>query len=395
VTSSTDRSPPKVLFVGHAASRSGAPILLLQFLRWLKANSDLRFDAIVVADGPLLDEMRAVAPTAVLEKWPSLPERAVRKLAGAERWSKWQDQRFQRGIAKGGYDLAYVNTVVPGREIGLISELGIPVVCHVHELDFAMMQMVGEPGIRRLIPRVTHFIAASNAVGDYLRERWAIPEAKVSVIHEFTSAPSAPDNGELRRRTRAELGVSDAEVLVGSCGTLDWRKGADLFLQVARLVSAQGVSPAIKFVWVGANPSHPDTQRFLHDVRAAGLEQSVHVIPAVAEPNRYYQAMDVFALTSREDPFPLVMLEAATAGLPVVCFAGSGGGPEFVEGDAGLAAPYLDVDAFTQHVVALASDANARRVLGAAGNRKVYDRYTIAVQAPKLRDVIWRFSRQG
>ena len=395
MTSSTDSSPRKVLFVGHAASRSGAPILLLQFLEWLKANSDLRFDAMVVADGPLLDAMRAVTTTEVIEQWPSLPARAARKLVGAERWSKRQDRRFQRAIAKGGYDLAYVNTVVPAREIGLISELGIPVVCHVHELDFAMMQMVGEPGMRRLIPQVTHFIAASNAVGDYLRERWAIPEAKISVIHEFTLPPKLADDAELRRRTRAELGVSEAEVLVGSCGTLDWRKGADLFLQVARLVSARRKSPVIKFVWVGASPSHPDSNRFRHDVRAAGLEQSVRVIDAVAEPSRYFQAMDVFALTSREDPFPLVMLEAAMAGLPVVCFSGSGGGPEFVERDAGLVAPYLDIDAFAQRVLALAGDAHDRRALGDAGRRKVSDRYTITLQAPKLLDVISRIARRG
>lgn len=395
MTSSKDKSAKKVLFIGHAASRSGAPILLLQFLAWLKTNSNLRFDAKVVLDGPLLEDMRAVAPTEVIDKVPSVSARVARKLVGADRWSERGNKTFQRAVARGAYDLVYVNTIVPAREIGLISALGIPIVCHVHELDFAMMQMVGEAGIQRLIPAVTHFIAASNAVGDYLHERWTIPRAKISVIHEFTSPPERTlENAELRRRTRAELGVKDAEILVGSCGTLDWRKGADLFLQVARLVSARGISPAIKFVWVGANPSHPDTKRFLHDVRVAGLDGSVRVIDAVPEPNRYFQAMDVFALTSREDPFPLVMLEAAMAGLPVVCFAGSGGGPEFVEADAGLVAPYLDIDAFAQHVLALAADATARHTLGAAGRAKVTDRYTIAIQAPKLLGVISRFMRQ-
>ena len=362
-------------------------------MAWLKANSDLRFDAMVVADGPLLADMRALTATSVIEKWPSLAERAARKLVGGERWSKRSDRRFQRAIAKGGYDLAYVNTIVPAREIGLISELGIPIVCHVHELDFAMMQMVGETGIQRLIPHVTHFIAASGAVGDYLRARWTIAASKISVIHEFTSPPPPTSgNSDDRRRTREELGIAADEVLVGSCGTLDWRKGADLFLHVARLISSQAVAPAIKFVWVGANSSHPDTKRFLHDVRAAGLENSVGVVEATTEPWRYYAAMDMFALTSREDPFPLVMLEAAAAGLPIICFEGSGGGPEFVQTDAGYAAPYLNVEAFAARVRDLAADPAGRQHLGAAARNRVTSRFTIELQAPKLRAVIERFT---
>ena len=39
----------------------------------------------------------------------------------------------------------------------------------------------------------------------------------------------------------------------------------------------------------------------------------------------WFSAADVFALTSREDPFPTVVLEAISAGLAVVAFAGSGG----------------------------------------------------------------------
>src|SRR5438067_2390675 len=98
--------PKKILFIGHAASRSGAPILLLQFLAWLKAHSDLTVDAMVVNDGPLLGDMRSVTSTEVIETWPSLPARAARKLVGRDRWARRQDKVFQQMIAKRGYDLA-------------------------------------------------------------------------------------------------------------------------------------------------------------------------------------------------------------------------------------------------------------------------------------------------
>jgi glycosyltransferase involved in cell wall biosynthesis len=109
---------------------------------------------------------------------------------------------------------------------------------------------------------------------------------------------------------------------------------------------------------------------------------------SVQDPSEVFAAMDIFALTSREDPFPLVMLEAAARELPIVCFAQSGGGPEFVADDAGLIAPYLDADRFADHVLFLAENAELRARLGAAGDRRVREHYSVDVQAPKLQAVI-------
>lgn len=79
----------------------------------------------------------------------------------------------------------------------------------------------------------------------------------------------------------------------------------------------------------------------------------------------YYCAMDIFALPSREDPFPLVMLKAGAYGLATVCFAHSGGGPEFVSEDSGLIADYLDTQQFAAHVIQLCEQSALRRAVGA------------------------------
>src|SRR5262249_10876216 len=111
-------------------------------------------------------------------------------------------------------------------------------------------------------------------------------------------------------------------------------------------------------------------------------------LKSVEDPSNVFAAMDIFALTSREDPFPLAMLEAATHRLPIVCFSQSGGGPEFVGEDAGVVAPYLDVDRFDDHLLSLAESSDLRARLGSSGARRVHDRYSIDVQAPKLKAVI-------
>jgi glycosyltransferase involved in cell wall biosynthesis len=108
--------------------------------------------------------------------------------------------------------------------------------------------------------------------------------------------------------------------------------------------------------------------------------------------------MDAFALTSREDPFPLVMLEAGMHGLPTVCFESSGGGPEFIGEDAGCAVPYLDLEHFSAALRSLQEAPELRHRMGDSARLKVEREYSVAYQGPKLVRCIERCfgaARQG
>lgn len=55
----------------------------------------------------------------------------------------------------------------------------------------------------------------------------------------------------------------------------------------------------------------------------------IHLVPVKTDAKPYFEMADVFFLSSREDPFPLVMLEAASLGIPMVGFRGTGGIEDF------------------------------------------------------------------
>ncbi len=380
----------KILFISHSADRTGAPMVLLYFLQWLKANTDLAFDVLVGDSGELLPDFRALAPTRVLDWRPSLRGRLLRKILGPDRYSQWQNMLFQRRFRGRAYDLVYANTVCNLREMALLSDLGLPVICHVHELHLSLDFFAGHDAFLKIAPRIQHFIADAKAVREYLLKDWSIPESKISLVHAFVidRRIDVDWKRETRAITRRKLGVSENEILVGACGTLDWRKGTDLFVQVARLVRHSEGGEKIRFLWVGGKAGTADFVKFQHDVKFCGLSEAVTVIETCPNYLDYFAAMDIFALTSREDPFPLVMLDAASLELPMVCFAESGGGPEFIGEHAGLAAPYLDVSSFAEHVLTLARNPEMRRQIGAVAAQKVRSRFTVEHQAPKLLNVI-------
>lgn len=380
----------KILFISHEASRTGAPILLLQFMKWLKSNTDFSFSIIVCETGPLLSEFQALGETYVIKPRFNLIERVIGRVFGYAFLRQVMDNRLKKWCRKQKCNLVYVNTVCPIRQMELLACEGYPVICHVHELDYILQAAVGYEAFARIIPLINHFIAGSKAVQDYLTTRWHIPTANSTLVHEFT-LPTKAQRFKSREAMRMELGLTNGDILVGTCGTLDWRKGADLFIQIANYVQKDPTGAKLHFLWIGGDKKSFEYARFMHDLSACGLNKRVTVIEPCPNYLDYISAMDIFALTSREDPFPLVMLDAAALGLPMVCFEASGGGPEFAGNDAGMVAPYLDTATFAKNILSLAADKEARQRLGAMAARKLDQNFTVDMQAPKLLEVINRF----
>lgn len=382
---------PRILFVSHAATRNGATILLLHLLRWLRANTNYELEILVNGSGDLVDEFKAIGRTIVwrnpaffLEALPQ-KQRAVWKPKLESHCLNWR-------MTGRSYDLVYFNTAAVANQVPVLAARGRTVLWHIHELEYALRLTMGEALIKKLFPLATRFVVVSESVRHTLANTFGLAADRMDLINGFVSIPtaSAEEIRARRQRIRRDLGWPEDAFVVGGCGGLGWRKGTDVFLQIAERMCKGANSENVRFLWVGGGGGGDEALRFDYDLRSLGLADCCRCVPTTAEVMDYYHAMDVFALTSREDPFPLVMLEAGACQLPTVCFAGSGGGPEYVGADAGLIAPYLDIAAFVAHLEALRVSPELREKLGAAAARKVQTQHVVEVQGPKLLDSINR-----
>ncbi|MEL7209683.1 MAG: glycosyltransferase, partial [Actinomycetota bacterium] len=184
-----------------------------------------------------------------------------------------------------------------------------------------------------------------------------------------------------RAAARTRLGLDPDGDLVAGVGAGSWRKGIDLFLQVAAKVRAER-GDDVRFAWVGPVDDPDETG---HDLRALGLDDAVTLVGEVEDPAPWFDALDVLLLTSREDPFPLVVLEAGLAARPVVSFT-NGGAPEVIEPDGGAVVGYLDIDAMAAATADLLADDAARTAAGEALQDRVRARHVTRVGAPAM----WR-----
>lgn len=378
-------SPPRILFISHSASRNGATILLLHLLRWLKTQVDWEIEVLVNGRGPLLDEFRSIGKTMILRS-PAAFMCVFPQHCRIELQRYLETQQMKVLLSGRRFDLIYANTSATWPQVSVLAERAPALLWHIHELGYALRLSIGEDRINKAFLDATRFVAVSNSVWDALTREFNVPNDKVDIINGFVPLPnlSSEEQRSRGKLVRNMLGWPEDAFVVGGCGSVGWRKGTDLFLQIAHAVNLMGGYEKVRFLWVGGDDQGQESLEFAHDMRALGLQEYCRRISTTAEVSNLYCAMDVFALTSREDPFPLVMLEAGGCRVPVVCFEGAGGGAEFAGEEAGLIAPYLDVTTFASHIMKLHDTPDLLKHLGESALRKVQTYHSIEVQGPKL-----------
>jgi glycosyltransferase involved in cell wall biosynthesis len=265
-----------------------------------------------------------------------------------------------------------------------------PVVCHVHELPGAVRRRVPARDVAMMVARTDRFLAVSDAVRAGLVAELGVDRDRVQVVHGFLERElldTGRDDGA-RATARTELGIDLGAFVVGGAGRADWAKGADRFVEIAaRLRSAAGED--FQAVWVGA--VKPGQRADLaSDARDAGVADAVRFVGERDVAPRCFSAFDVLALTSREDSYPLVMLECAALGIPTVCFADGGGAPEFVGDGGGVVVPAGDLDGFARALAGLAADPDERRRRGLRARDLVASKHTVDEVAPQILEAMER-----
>ncbi len=381
------QSPQTVLFVSHDASRTGAPIFLLRLLRWLRDHHEILFRILVVSPGEMLPEFESIGRTHVLERQSRLQRACLRFNIPFGNDGHYL-QSLRKSLSESNIALIYSNTTATGKALDYLSFLDCPVICHVHELEQAIRQCDRDGNLDLVKRHASSYVAVSHAVKQNLVAMHGITEDKIKVIHGFIPTDgrllerAGPSNGAVRR----ELRIPRNARLVCACGSIAPRKGPDLFLQVADRLTKAHRGLSVHFVWIGGNKQQVKAMR--KQAQELSRQDVVHFIGSRPDVGPYYEAADVFLLPSREDPFPLVMLEAALRGKPIVCFENSGGAPEFVQHDAGFVVPGFDVDEMARKSALLLTSDELRRNMGESGRRRVLHRHDIDVSAPQIAAII-------
>jgi glycosyltransferase involved in cell wall biosynthesis len=264
-------------------------------------------------------------------------------------------------------------------------------ISHVHELETGLAHRLTAEQRESLLGGADAVFVVADAVGANLIARHGVNSGRVFkhpgvVPIAGVTTPSVLDRG----RSRIERGLPENALIVGTAGTIDWRKAVDLFLRVAWYVVRQERATLAHFVWLGGTPE--TIRRAEQEAKRLGLGHVVHFVGVQADPLEWFRLFDAFVLPAREDPFPLVCLEAAAMGCPIVAFD-NGGIPELLVRGAGEVVSYPDVEEFAVQVGALLDDEGRRRAMGEQGRTLIETEFDVSVLAPRWWSDIERWLR--
>jgi glycosyltransferase involved in cell wall biosynthesis len=359
----------KILFISNNATRTGAPYVLLLFLKWLrKENKKIIVDIVFLEGGDLLDDFNEVIDVRysysdILIK-KSFVNRLYSYLLRKINKNNTRKNRYIKNIANQQYDIIYANTIASVSFATLLKKncCNQPkLIAHIHELDTTIKEYL--PNFDEHIPYIDLFISVSQVVMQHLNSDWGINPLQNHLVYEFSDKEARKDE-------------DDKKVFeVGAAGMVNWRKGDDLFIQVANYLKIRYPEIKIKFTWVG-QLYHKQKNIIEADLEKANLKETVFFVGEQTKPEIYYKDFDVFLMTSREDPFPLVCIEVGKMGIPIICFEKATGTAEILVDGGGFIVPYLDVVAMAEKLLLYYNDITLRKKDGDL-NRVNFSKFTV------------------
>jgi len=372
---------------------------------WLtRGLKDMGCDTLLVAGvvPPGEEDMSYFAEAAGVE--PFIIREMSREVSLKDSLTTW---RLFRLMLRERPDIVHTHTAkagTVGRVAGLMYRFATPTILlgrprrclfvhtyhgHVFHSYYSPLKTRAFLNIERLLARLaTHrIIVVSRQQQREINENFRVGRREQFSVVPLGIDLSAYENWQARRpRLRAELKASEADVLVGIVGRLTEIKNHAMFLQAAarlKELTPRNVAARVRFVIVGDGNLRSKLEA---EGTSLGLGEDVLFLGTRADPEDFYPAFDILALTSLNEGTPLTLIEGMANSRPVIATDVGGvvdlvGAPvSEMDGYAlcerGLLVKSEDVEGFARGLARLIEDEALRRELGKRGREFVLQHHS-------------------
>jgi len=406
----------RVAFLGKSASRGGSQRELSCIVKYLDKS---RFEPMVLLPegGDLLDDFKRHAATHVysesevpqedsvrapemesilnrfargLRKKPHEPtlDRVSIRLAKQRDWAVKLITAFQPHLIYRQYHFS-----IP--HFDSLEGLNIPSVQPVLLYGVAFAHLSDED-LRRIINRSVTFVCRGKKVRDYVHGCWGVPLDRIAMnctgldLEVRDEQMKSPD-----RLRRADIGLDEDAVVVATSGSFHYRKGVDIWVEVAALLRARYPGKKLKFMWIGGSEGQRTLTLYGSAVTSLVSEYGLTDDVIFAGDQRYVypylDACDIYVQPSRDDAFPHATLEAMAVSKPVVA------SPEGVAREPYAQHALVRVDEYSPEALAdgvskLIESPGLRQKLGQLGSQVVETHFNVAESVRRFEEILMKAS---
>ena len=349
----------RIIVVSHDAHPHGAQLLALSMVRSLKVDLHLEVEVVLLGEGRLREDFSRLA--------------VVHDL-GLRSFSNGDVERITRSLVNRGFLRAIINTTVSGRIVPIFTDLGIDCICLIHELPGIIRGRGLEQEALDIAKFAKFIVFPAQIVAEGFSQFAAVHPSKINIRPQglYRRNKWRLVRPAARSELRNALGLPSDIKIVLSVGYADHRKGLDLFVECAIRIFSERSD--IIFLWVGKweDDIKRKVDSKLHLSNSTGR---VHFVGFKADTSLYYAGSDIYALMSREDPFPSVVLEAFDVGVPVIAFEATGGASLMVSELGGPVISQFNVPDFAKAICSLLDSSEDLRRLGESAQLVVDEKF--------------------
>lgn len=196
------------------------------------------------------------------------------------------------------------------------------------------------------------------------------PSKMLVIPNGFVDKSAAP---QIRRALRAQMGIADDALVIGSVGRFNAYKDYPNFVSAMGVVAAS--VPAARFVMVGRgiDTANSELQAL---IAATGFAGRFLLLGEQHDVVGHYAAMDIFCLHSRSEGFPNVLGEAMLAGVASVTT--DVGDAALMSDGRAVVVPPEDSSALAEAVTRIANMSGQERdAMGRAGRERILTTYSL------------------
>lgn len=269
---------------------------------------------------------------------------------------------------------------------------GVPVVIHTcHGREAWRQKWLSKQYWidRRIAAWSQATIAVSESTRNYLLTEKRFESSKVTVIRNGRELNGFKPDARRREQLRNELGIGASDPVVGVFGRLEEQKGHRYLIEALPQILASVPATKVFFVGDGALRSQLE-----ETVRSRNLQCCVHFLGYRRDWMNWMDATDIVALPSLYEGMPLVPIEAAAMGKPVVATGVDGTCEVVVDGQTGILVPPAQPQAFAQALISLLQNPDQQKRLGEAGKRRAQEMFSLEQQIRETAALYERLLRE-
>jgi glycosyltransferase involved in cell wall biosynthesis len=216
---------------------------------------------------------------------------------------------------------------------------------------------------RLLLRRCDRVVGVGESVGQALIANEGLPPHRVEIIHNGIDCHAFASRGTDRRALRDELGVAAGDLVLVQVARLDYLKDHATAIRTMERVIAR--IPTAKLFLIGDGPERGTLEQL---IRQRKLTDCVRLLGSRNDVARLLSTADLFLLTSISEGIPLTVLEAMSAGLPIISTRVGGIAEVVSDGVTGFLAAAGDDLTLSEHVLRLGADPALRSHMGDQGH---------------------------